>query len=286
MDSSFKAKARLHQSKFRENFLKADCERYGNQLSENAALSGKNFYSGYDIFKLADSRFPAKYSPLYYDMLRSEHIPFNFFAPFRVESQFSVNVLNSLLGVLAKSIGTITFEFSPPPPKDHLDDNTAFDVFIEYGHSDGSEGVLGIEVKYTERDYGFGVTERGRIFNPKSRYSVVSNKSGIYNADSSKWLKTRRLKQFWRNQLLGESMLQLPGSTIKHFTSVILFPSGNIHMSTASTEYSNCLIDSVKTSKFRAVTFEHFLDVANECATSPKLSNWLSYLRERYIVKQ
>ena len=42
-DDDFKAKARLHQAKFRVNNLKADYHEYGNRLAKNDALAGNNF---------------------------------------------------------------------------------------------------------------------------------------------------------------------------------------------------------------------------------------------------
>ena len=70
-------RARLHQSRFRVERLMAGWKDYGNRPAEKDALVGKNFYSDCDVFQAVQVRYPLKYSPLYYDMLRSEHIPFD-----------------------------------------------------------------------------------------------------------------------------------------------------------------------------------------------------------------
>jgi len=127
-DNNFKTKARLHQSKFRAEILKADFRDYGNRLTEKGAREGNNFYLGFSgLFDEVKRRYPLKYSPLYYDMLRSEHIPFNFFIPFKYLPELGCEILNKFLGGLVRNMEEIKIEYAPKPKEKYLNDMTSFD---------------------------------------------------------------------------------------------------------------------------------------------------------------
>jgi len=119
-DDDFKAKARFHQSKFRVETLKADFKDYGNRLSEKDALEGKNFYLGFSgIFDEVKKRYPLNYTPLYYDMLRSEHIPFNFFIPFKCYPGLGCKILNYFMNDTIAKIEEIKIEHAPKPRENY-----------------------------------------------------------------------------------------------------------------------------------------------------------------------
>jgi hypothetical protein len=99
-DDEFKRKARLHQSKYRVDVLNVDCDEYGNMLKENDGRKGLNFYSDFDILNAVYERYGKTYSKqLYSNLLRSEHIPFNFFIPLRFDLEFAKNVLNEFVQI-------------------------------------------------------------------------------------------------------------------------------------------------------------------------------------------
>jgi len=256
--------AREHQSKYRAEVLQLDdYNDYGNRLARKDAAAGKNFYTDFPgLFKEVKKRFPHKYSPLYYDMLRSEHIPFNFFAPLKLqkEKQLTKDIFNFYLNETIQKVENIVIEYAPMPKKKYLDDNTSFDAYIEYIHRDGGKGAIGIEVKYTEREYSYGQTEKKRMERPDSIYNVLSLESGLYVRSVLNQLRTRKLKQLWRNQLLGEAMLADPELGLKHFTSVLLFPAGNHHFVKASEAYER-LLNQEREIKYKAILFEDFIQI-------------------------
>ena len=181
--TGFKAKARLHQSRFRAEKLKLPCVYYGNILTPEDGIIGKNFYPDFDVFEAVKGYRPYN-KPLYSNMLRSEHIPFNLFIPLRHDLAYSTAVFNSILGGCVKSIDShsiidkkenLKVEFAPKPKKNYLNDRTSFDVYIEYNHVDNSRGMIGIEVKYTEGEYEFsGETEKKAFDNLTSKYYTVA----------------------------------------------------------------------------------------------------------------
>lgn len=285
-DDSFKSTARLHQSKYRKDILNADFKDYGNRLAEQDALSGKNFYLELPgLFDEVKKRFPLKYSRLYYDMLRSEHIPFNFFIPLKLQigtSGFSTSLLSRLINEPVSRITRIEVEYAPKPAEHYLNDQTSFDAFIEYIRSDQTKGFLGIEVKYTEKEYPYGVKEKLEMENPHSIYNTLTLESGLYNQESIKHLKDPRYKQVWRNHLLAEKMLRTKHLGFTHYTSLILFPEGNSHFADVCKEYGEFLKGSQK-SIFKGITFEQFISAAREISSDKRCLEWLNYLQTRYI---
>src|SRR5450759_3477118 len=110
-------------------------------------------------------------------MLRSEHTPFNFFVPLSKNLEYARAVLNRFMGGVINIITEIRIEYAPDPEK-ALKDKTSFDVFIEYRHASGGLGILGIEVKYTERAYKLikDSKEERDINNPESNYNKLTGK--------------------------------------------------------------------------------------------------------------
>ena len=84
--TGFLEKARLHQSKYRAEVLHVDFDTYGNYLTTEDANQGLNFYDDFDIFHEVKKRYKNYSKPLYANLLRSEHIGFNLFIPFNLNS--------------------------------------------------------------------------------------------------------------------------------------------------------------------------------------------------------
>ncbi len=152
-DDDFKARARLHQSRFRLEVLGLHEYRgYGNRLTTRDALAGKNFCDRPGLIEAVEARFGRKDSPVWYDMLRSEHIPFNLFVPLR-DQPWAQQLFGAWLGEDVASVSKIAIEWAPEPRRDYLEDNTSFDTYVECRLVDGRQAAIGIEVKYTEGPY-------------------------------------------------------------------------------------------------------------------------------------
>ncbi len=284
-DDEFKTRARLHQSRFRVEELKVlNYNEYGNRLAPEDATAGKNFYPSSGVIEAVRDRYELADTALCRDMLRSEHIPFNLFAPLRGQA-WTPKLIAKWLGHEVAEVTEIAVEWAPEPKDAYLDDHTSFDTYITYVAADGTRGALGIEVKYTEREYPWGKTERARMFDEESLYLRAHRASGLYRADVLDSLRTPRFKQLWRNQLLGEAMLQKAEAGIERFTSVLLFPSGNQHFVEVTGEYAEFIVPE-RRDAFLAVVFEDFVAQCRELAEGREESlRWLDYLGRRYIVR-
>lgn len=284
--TGFLEKARLHQSKYRAFNLKAPFDRHGNYLTQQDASNGQNFYDDFDIFQEVKKRFPNYSRPLYANMLRSEHIGFNLFVPFKTDLNFGKNVLNGFLHNQIKSIDRIEIEYAPAPAEKYLNDKTSFDTYLEYTHLDNQKGIIGIEVKYTEHEYPLksGSKQEADIQNKDSKYYKVSEQCELYKTNTIEKLISDKFRQVWRNQLLGESIIIEDNEKFKHFTSLTIFPKGNLHFVETSLEYNEMLTSN--NDKFVPVTYEDFLHVCSQHKPNDRFGKWLNYLNERYIIEK
>ena len=282
--TGFLRRARLHQSKFRAEVLNLPCDTLGNYLTKEDGEIGNNFYQGFNIFE-AVKKYRRYNKPLYSNMLRSEHIPFNFFIPFDLNKTFCKNVFNEFFGGVIQTVERIEIEYAPKPKEKYLNDGTSFDTYIEYSRSDNSKGIIGIEVKYTEKEYGLekNSTQRNAIIDKTSKYYSVTERCKIYKPEAIYVLQTDKFRQVWRNHLLGESILLADSDKFKHFTSLTLFPKGNLHFIKTSKEYIDLLENNGN--KFLPLTYEDFFDGCIKHCPDENYKKWLDYLTARYIVK-
>lgn len=208
-DNAFKARARLHQSRFRLQVLGHQAYRgYGSRLTPDAALAGENFFHRWPgVMDAVEKRFGVADKKLCWDMLASDHIPFNFFIPMRSQP-WAHELVRDWVGPTAAKITGIEIEWAPAPAANFLDDSTSFDAYITYDAQDGTRGAIGIETKFTEGPYSWGAAEKLRMSQDDSPYLRVNRESGAYVDGAVEKLRTPKLKQLWRNQLLGEAMLQ------------------------------------------------------------------------------
>jgi hypothetical protein len=284
----FKERARRHQIKFREDVLKVGYNGYETILKDEDAQDGLIFFDGFKINEYAQGRYPhfRLKQACFANMLRSEHIPFNFFVPLSKNLEYARAVLNRFMGGVINIITEIIIEHAPDPDK-ALMDKTSFDVFIAYKHASGRLGIIGIEVKYTERAYKLikDSKEDKDINNHESRYNVLTGKIGLYRKEILHELKRDEYRQVWRNQLLGESMTQKnhPESKYEYFTSIILYPEGNDHFRNLVPAYKK-LLNPGNESSFMGITYEEFIKTARDLSEDPDYLRWLQYLDDRYVV--
>lgn len=285
-DNAFKKAARLHQSRFRvEELGITESRDFGNQLIPEDANLGKNFYTDWPgLFDQVQARRDLKDSPLYYDMLRSEHIPFNLFGPLVGEPELAKTVFNPWVSGAINEVKAIRFEYAPKPRHKFLDDRTAFDVYVEYKHIDSIKGAIGIEVKFTERAYRYGITEKTRMEDPDSLYNVLTEDSKLFIPSQKNILRERSYKQLWRNQLLGVAMMDPNKCNLSRFLSIVIYPAGNKHYQQTCSQYQEFIRPECRRDSFFHMTFEDYFGSCELVANTTEQNEWVQYLQKRYIV--
>jgi len=277
-DDRFKAAARLHQSEFRVKVLKVGFDEYGNRLIESAGRALLNYYDGLGVQDALRKRYPKYSKTRDADMLRSEHIPFNLFAPLIGRPELTKHVLNQILGVELLPPFQIEIEWAPKPIENYLGDFTSFDTYIKGTDDSGHAVGVGIEVKYTEQGYRIGEAERLRIADPESTYWVTTGESGVFDNSECKQLASDDVRQVWRNHLLGLKMKA--AGDLARFISLTLYPSGNNHIADALSRYQGLLTDEGKPDLL-GCTFEWYIDFIEG---SSEIEEWKTFLQDRYLV--
>jgi len=277
-DNEFKARARFHQSEFREKALGLDeFDVYGNRLCENDGVMLCNYFDGLEVRSFLRDKYP-NYSKLRdADMLRSEHIPFNLFAPLMNRHSIALKILDSAFGIEVESLSRIEIEW-PGSKANPLGDHTAFDTYIEGLNAKGKKVGVGIEVKYTEEAYRIGKSEKVRIEDPDSSYWRTTSNSGYFLKDGYSNLSKDKFRQIWRNQILGLAMVH--AGEIDDFYSITIYPKGNEHFGKTLPKYQELLVPSYR-DRLLGCTFEDFFD---SIPTETELGDWINYLRKRYLV--
>jgi len=288
--AQFLKEAAIHQTEFKEKIM--GCKNYRKfadktvkyWLTDEDGKDGKIYYDGFGILKNVRKRYPNFDAMRDSNMLRSEHIPFNLFIPFKQDLGFSKQVFNEILGNI-KSIDKIEIEYAPSPKENYLNDRTSFDTYIEYTHSDNSKGIIAIEVKYTEKEYPLkkGSKQEKEINDENGKYYFLTKECGIYKPNVIDKLKTDLFRQIWRNHLLAESILLFEKDKFKHAHSLIFYPKENKHFAEAGNEYSEMLVDN-KDNKFGFITFEQFIEKCRKYCPNNEFENWIDYLQKRYII--
>ena len=300
-DKTFKRIARTHQSDFRTNFLKVPFDpsnkygKYGAFLMPDDSNAGLNFCEDFrqDILERIQKRFPSltatQHDGLYANMLRSEHIPWNVFIPMAHNLNATAMVFNKILGIdEIDEVTDIRIEWAPPKKTEYLNDNTSFDAYIEYLHNGKTCGI-GIEVKYTEEGYPFGIKERREVMEiEKSRYAQVTKSCDWFITEiSSRPIRETPLckdeyRQIWRNHILGASMVLHTPPMVDRFHSITIYPEGNPHFNEVLPAYEQFLTDAGR-STFGYITIESLIDLLDQHFPKTKeFQNWIKYLKIRY----
>ena len=170
-DDEFTRRMRFHQSWYRDRVLgepygtgpaRTSTASYGNMLAEEPADRGCNFLTS-AIFEVANERLAegsgvVEPFRLKRNMLSSQPMCFNLFGELKRDRELATKLVRALWGKEIEAlwgsgmarVTDVRLEWAPDP-KEHLDDRTAFDAFIEYEMEGGEKGFIGIETKLTER---------------------------------------------------------------------------------------------------------------------------------------
>lgn len=294
----FKRKAREHQIDFRENELGVGFYKYPNVLKLNDAKKGLIFFEGFRkeiLDELKKPVAPTSTVPsgqMLTNLLRSEHIPYNIFFPMRKDLEGCKRLFNKILGrEEIASITDILIEYHPEPPKEYLDDRTAFDVYIPYLNPMQQKCGIGIEVKYTEKEYPLKrdskeyrcVKDDDGHTRLSGAYLRVTRKCGYYKDDvTDDVLVSNKFRQIWRNHILGASMV-LRG-VIANFISITLYPQENIHFSLDAMPKYKALLKPEHYNSFVPLSYENLFAEMETFLNLEHKEEWMAYLRRRYLL--
>ena len=283
-DDKFKRWARALQFAYREDVL-CDFNEYRTPqvlLSEENAKLGMIFYEGYRDLIL--SKVGNVATQLTANMLRSEHIPYNLFTPLETMPEIAADLFSRMIGVPIKQIQSIKIEYAGTGDKSmYLNDRTSFDAFVSYITPEGKRGGIGIEVKYTENEYPLGKKEGNDIERDNLTYRTMTADSGYYTPglDIKMFLTAHHLRQIWRNHILGYSMKRKGDADIIHH--VHIYPEHNEHFHKYALPEYRTLLTEKGNESFKTITYENYFDMLDGYRDNVEVSDWVNYLRKRYL---
>lgn len=208
-NKDFKEAARTLQIKFKEEELHISAERCQmRKFRKNGVVITKAvesllrykdskdsegnyriFFDGFrkEITSDIDNNSQSVSEQMVTNLLRSEHIPYNVFFPMKYDLEGTAALFNALLCEnRIASVGIPMIEFKPSNEpgdgKSLIGDGTAFDVYIPYTTVNGNKGGLGIEVKYTEKEYPLKKFDQEG--NMTKEYNETHDDKGIHLADN------------------------------------------------------------------------------------------------------
>lgn len=287
-DDPFTACMRVHQSWYREHVLNRPAGPnpsarnliYGNMLRPEDGAAGLNFLTdtvrAAVAARLAKGKKGIELKRLQCNMLSSQPMCFNLFGPLAVDLDLATRLMAKLPGFPANGVVTkIEFEFAPDP-KTHLDDNSAFDAFVEYRRPDGKMGFFGIETKLTE-------PFSQKKYKYHKGYSRWQEKPGWWwKPDPKAGFADLRFNQLWRNHLLAFAMLNQPKGTYVEGNCTVVWHPRDSSCKEAIAAYRECLLTDAQ-----SMLMEWPLDLVVDAWESAKpdavATGWLAAFRRRYL---
>jgi hypothetical protein len=237
-----------------------------SNLSPEAARAGLNFMSP-DIHAfvrrellMREEGAAIDEDRLFGNALSSMPLTFNIFAPMALDLELATAVFRRLLPDFVHQVTGLIFEHSPGRRQERfLHDGTAFDLAIHVITSDGEDGTIFAEVKYSEDMAGPAARLR-------DRYDEVSRAVGLFVDPDSRMLRSLALEQLWREHMLAQ--LTVEHGLTPRAMFIAIGPRLNRRVMAAFRVYENELIDADERDAnrvpFRAFTLQSFIDALAE----------------------
>jgi hypothetical protein len=211
---------------------------------------------------------------LWADLLWSPALAFNLFG----DLAYDLEVANWAVGAwwpdVPGRVSDVRFAHSPGwlDPA-YLNSLRAFDAVFVLDLDDGTQGILGVDVKYHER----AKPEIPKPSNMK-RYLQVATRSDAFERGATDRVEGRSdLAVMWLEHLLLLSMLQHESGAWSWGRYVVVHPAGNTDFAAACERYRGLLANE---STFSSMTLEELID-ADALGTQTR-----RVLRERYLPVQ
>jgi len=242
-DNRFAARMRFHQSWYRRHVLNlppgpnpaARGTVYGNMLQPEDGMQGYNFLSAathsFAEERLHEAQGMVEPNRLRNNLLSSQPMCFNLLAPLAQDLDLASRLLTGLPGLPdSLRVTEVKVEYAPPKEQ-HLNDNTAFDAWIEYERDPDVRGFVGIETKLTEpfsqAEYAFD--ERYARWRHRPQW--------WWRPGAEEEFSDKRFNQLWRNHLLAFSVLYQPQKVYQEGFCAVVYHTEDVACTKAIETY-------------------------------------------------
>jgi hypothetical protein len=208
---------------------------------------------------------------LWVDLLSSQPLCFNLFAPLKADLALASAVFARLLPDRVEQVTNLLFEYSPGRRSlTYTGNRSAFDVYVEFTGPRG-DGFFGIEVKYHENLKAKAASD------PDHRYPAMARSLGVFREDSMRELVASPLQQLWLDHLLVLRMREVHPDKWQDGAFALLYPAENRPCADAAAAYTCCLTSG---DTFVAMTMERLLEVGLGEARGDR---WAVDVYDRYL---
>jgi hypothetical protein len=287
--TAFRRRLRLHQSRWRESKGHPvgtqpirpregkPSRLVGSHLPlDYARDTGANFVSAAALdaararTSITEPHQSFDYQRLRADLLWSPSMAFNLFGDLAADLGLADRAVHAWWPETPGTVNDVLFAHSPGwLDPSYLGNLMAWDVAFVLDLGDGTQGIVGVDIKYHDR------TKRAESKPERlPRYVKVAKTSGIFGSGFTKAVNPTDLLVTWLEHLLVLSMLQHPSSSWRWGRYVVVYPAGNTDYAEAYTRYRGLLVDR---STFSSMTIEELLDAG---VLPPRTT---AALRDRYI---
>lgn len=208
---------------------------------------------------------------LFHNMLSSQPLAFNLFAPLSVDAELATELLQKIYPDEVKQVKNIIIEYAPVPADEYLGDKTAFDVFIEYEAVSNKLCFVGVETKYTEPFSQKGYSN--------DRYEALSR---LPDSPFSKPVEELKMfNQLWRNTLLAYSLLKHESRKYHNGHALLLYMKSDDQITKMLSGFESCL--KQPNQSFKNLDISDFVDLLRGCNLDRSLSKWIEDFSLRYL---
>jgi hypothetical protein len=204
------------------------------------------------------------------DLLWSPTMAFNLFGDLAADLGRADQAVHAWWPDTPGTVIDVLFAHSPGwLDPSYLGNLMAWDVAFVLDLGDGTQGIIGVDIKYHD------ATKRAESKPERlARYVKVARKSGIFAPRFVKSVNPTDLLVTWLEHLLVHSMLHHPSGEWSWGRYVVVYPGGNTDFAEAYARYRELLVDE---STFSSMTLEELLGAG----VLPKRTT--AALRKRYV---
>jgi hypothetical protein len=278
---------RFHQSWYRANILRVPCgvgpkrmskTYYGNMLREADGERGVNFLTP-QIFdgvrrRLAIRRGAIDEFRLLCNLLSSQSMCFNLFAPLVEDLRLAKDLIRALLPEEIGRVRKVWLEFVPEPARDYLNDRTSFDVYIYYTRPDGERAFIGIETKLSE-----SFTQK--VYANPRYLEWTRQEDSPWPQESWSSLLEPQFNPLWRNHLLAIALKNASPLGFSAGRLMLVYHPGDVHMQETLAAYRALLKPEDDT--FLAISLDQLVKRWRDAVERPADREWLADFSLRYL---
>lgn len=219
---------------------------------------------------------------LWYNLLSSQPLCFNFFGELMFDTSFGLKVLQTWWPNLTELV-KVEFEYSPP--ERFTGDNSAFDIALKV--KDGEKrGLIGLECKYTDT---FSFKPKGSdIFygdkgnkNHDTYLDVFDHAVMGFTKSYYDYVKSKDYNQLFRNQLIAESQLDNDKYDFV-YTGLFCFEKDESAIQVGK-NFQRMLAEP---ERFSVITYQDFISKVQGLELNWEQREWTMLLWARYCATQ